>query len=166
MLHSAVVPPLLWSFYSGFVQRETPNVPSWWWKGIICAPAHLSSHCSLLCCLPLGDKIILCSHVFSKSQKRKTKTVSRIRFQKKEARAHFRAGVRRMRVCPMCGSVLVSVESMVPPALPLAVGGLSSQAFVFPILSAAFISHALSSLSICRNSAPEETASWRWRNIR
>lgn len=64
---------LVLCFYSGFVQIETSNAPSWWCKESTHALVHLSPHSSLRYCSPRGKEIIPCSHVFNKSSKRKTK---------------------------------------------------------------------------------------------
>lgn len=61
-------------FYSGFVQIETSNAPSWWCQESMHALIHLSPHSSLLYYLSHGKEIIPCSHVFNRSSKRNTKT--------------------------------------------------------------------------------------------
>lgn len=74
-------------FYSGFIQMETSNAPSWWCKESTHALVHLIPHSSLCYCLLCVKEIIPYSHVFKKSSKRKSKTASQIclrTFQKRE----------------------------------------------------------------------------------
>lgn len=137
------------------------NAPSWWCTGITCAPVHLSPYGRLLYCLPHRKHIILYNHVFSKSQKKETKTASRICFKKKKSESAFLCGSKR-NMCVPGAVVFACVKRTVPPALLFAFGGLDFCVFH----SYCRLDFRCTNLPVIyRNPAVGGRASWRLRNL-
>lgn len=86
-------------------------MPSWWCTGITCAPVHFSPYGCLLYCLPHRKDIILCNHVFSKSQKGKPKLPpDYVSKKKKKVRVHFCVEVKGICVFQVQSCLPVSKE--------------------------------------------------------